>query len=173
MSSVVRGTLGYLDPEYYLSQQLTEKSDVYSFGVILLELISGKEAISNECFGDNVRSIIQWAKLHIQSGDIQAIIDPSLMNEYNTQSVWKIAEKAMMCVQPQGTLRPSMSEVLKEIQDAILIARAAEADREGNSVDIAGTSRHSSIIIGLGSLDFGGNDTHVLFDESVEQPTVR
>lgn len=45
---------------YYISQQLTEKSDVYSFGVILLELISGQEAISNERFGLNCRNIVQW-----------------------------------------------------------------------------------------------------------------
>lgn len=45
---------------YYISQQLTDKSDVYSFGVILLELISGQEAISNESFGVNCRNIVQW-----------------------------------------------------------------------------------------------------------------
>ena len=45
---------------YYISQQLTDKSDVYSFGVILLELMSGQEAISNESFGVNCRNIVQW-----------------------------------------------------------------------------------------------------------------
>lgn len=48
---------------YYISQQLTDKSDVYSFGVILLELISGQEAISNESFGVNCRNIVQWVSL--------------------------------------------------------------------------------------------------------------
>ncbi|CAN0926803.1 Probable LRR receptor-like serine/threonine-protein kinase At1g67720 [Linum grandiflorum] len=61
VSSIVRGTVGYLDPEYYISQQLTDKSDVYSFGVILLELMSGQEAISSESFGANCRNIVQWA----------------------------------------------------------------------------------------------------------------
>ena len=50
---------------YYISQQLTEKSDVYSFGVILLELISGQEAISNENFGVNCRNIVQWVSFHL------------------------------------------------------------------------------------------------------------
>ncbi|KAJ4979914.1 hypothetical protein NE237_010694 [Protea cynaroides] len=171
VSSIVRGTVGYLDPEYYISQQLTDKSDVYSFGVILLELISGQEAISNESFGINCRNIIQWAKTHIESGDIQGIIDPSLQNEFDIQSVWKIAEKAMMCVQSHGSMRPSISEVLKEIQDAILIERGAEVRREGNSDDLSRGSINSPIT--MGSIDLGVAGPYVSFDESIGHPTAR
>ncbi|KAK9158162.1 hypothetical protein Scep_004736 [Stephania cephalantha] len=172
VSGIVRGTVGYLDPEYYISQQFTEKSDIYSFGVILLELISGKEALSNEGFGIGVRSIVQWAKTHIQSGDIHAIIDPSLNDRYTIQSVWKIAEKAMMCLQPHGVMRPSISEVLKEIQEAILIEKAALAAQEGHSVESIGSIR-SSVNIGGGSMDLGTIDPPVLIDGSIEQPTPR
>lgn len=171
VSSIVRGTVGYLDPEYYISQQLTDKSDVYSYGVILLELISGQEAISNENFGVNCRNIVQWAKMHIETGDLQGIIDPSLGDEYDMQSMWKIAEKALMCVQPHGHMRPSMSEVLKEVQDAILIEKETEAVRLGNS----GASRQSllsSLNMG-GSLDLGPNDSYLSFDESISRPTAR
>jgi len=171
VSSIVRGTVGYLDPEYYISQQLTDKSDVYSFGVILLELISGQEAISNESFGVNCRNIVQWAKLHIENGDIQGIIDPSLRGEYDIQSMWKIAEKALMCVQPHGNMRPSMSEVIKEIQDAISVERGAEAVREGNSDEISRHSVHSSL--NLGSLDFATSDHYLSIDDSISRPTAR
>ncbi|XP_027928135.1 probable LRR receptor-like serine/threonine-protein kinase At1g67720 isoform X2 [Vigna unguiculata] len=171
VSSIVRGTVGYLDPEYYISQQLTDKSDVYSFGVILLELMSGQEAISNESFGINCRNIVQWAKLHIESGDIQGIIDPLLHNEYDLQSMWKIAEKALMCVQPHGHMRPSISEVLKEIQDAISIEKQAEALREGNSDDMSKNSFQSSM--NMGSMDLVGPESFLSIDESVAQPTAR
>ncbi|XP_057778995.1 probable LRR receptor-like serine/threonine-protein kinase At1g67720 [Salvia miltiorrhiza] len=171
VSSIVRGTVGYLDPEYYISQQLTDKSDVYSFGVILLELISGQEAISNENFGHNCRNIVQWAKMHIESGDLQGIIDPAL-HEYDIQSMWKIAEKALMCVQPHGSMRPWMSEVIKEIQDALAIEKGAEAVREGSSDEISRRSAHSSL--NLGSLDIGASDHHYLsIDESIARPTAR
>lgn len=171
VSSIVRGTVGYLDPEYYISQQLTDKSDVYSFGVILLELISGQEAISNESFGANCRNIVQWAKMHIESGDIQGIIDPSLRNEYDLQSMWKVAEKALMCVQPHGHMRPSISEVLKEIQDAISIEREAETVKEGNSDEMSRQSVHSSMH--MGSMDLGVAENYLSIDESIAQPTAR
>ncbi|KAL8152695.1 hypothetical protein V2J09_010455 [Rumex salicifolius] len=172
VSSIVRGTVGYLDPEYYISQQLTDKSDVYSFGVILLELISGQEAISNENFGANCRNIVQWAKLHIENGDLQGIIDPTLQGEYDIQSMWKIAEKALMCVLPHGYMRPSMAEVLKEIQDAILIEREADAVKSGNSDDISRHSLHSSANL-AGSLDMGPGENYVSFDASIENPMAR
>lgn len=170
VSSVVRGTVGYLDPEYYISQQLTDKSDVYSFGVILLELISGREAISNESFGVNCRNIVQWARLHIESGDIQGIIDPNVREDYDIQSMWKIAEKALMCVQPHGHMRPSISEVLKEIQDALLIEREALAAREGLS-DLSRNSFHSSV--NMDAFDIPGTENYVAIDESIAQPTAR
>ncbi|CAI0471559.1 unnamed protein product [Linum tenue] len=169
VSSIVRGTVGYLDPEYYISQQLTDKSDVYSFGVILLELMSGQEAISNENFGINCRNIVQWAKLHIESGDIQGIIDPILGDEYDIQSMWKIAEKALMCVQAHGHMRPSISEVLKEVQDAISIEREAKATREGVSDDMSRTSAHSSLNTDMG----GGADNFLSLGDSMARPTAR
>ncbi|KAF9593403.1 hypothetical protein IFM89_022664 [Coptis chinensis] len=155
---------------YYISQQLTDKSDVYSFGVILLELISGQEAISKESFGVNCRNIVQWAKLHVESGDIQGIIDPSLRNEFDIQSVWKIAEKAMMCVQSHGSIRPSISEVLKDIQDAIMIERGTEEARESKYGDLLVSTNSSTK---LGSPEMGVTEPYVSFDESIPQPTAR
>ncbi|KAJ0027782.1 hypothetical protein Pint_35568 [Pistacia integerrima] len=113
----------------------------------------GKREFSNE------------AKLHIESGDIQGIIDPSLGDEYDIQSMWKIAEKALMCVLPHGHIRPSISEVLKDIQDAILIEREVTAIREGNSDDMSRMSAHSSLNLGA--------ENYLSLDESIARPTAR
>ena len=75
----------------------------------------------------------------------QGIIDPLLHSDFDIQSVWKVADKAMMCIQPYGRLRPSMSEVLKEIMEAISIERGAELAIEGNSDTLSKSSKHSPL----------------------------
>lgn len=113
--------------------------------------------------------IVSQAKLHIETGDIQGIIDPSLLDEYDIQSMWKIAEKALMCVLPHGHMRPSISEVLKDIQDAIVIEREAAAARDGNSDDMSRNSLHSSLNMG----SFGGTENFLSLDESIVRPSAR
>ncbi|KAJ4807577.1 Leucine-rich repeat protein kinase family protein [Rhynchospora pubera] len=171
VSSIVRGTVGYLDPEYYISQQLTEKSDIYSFGVILLELISGHEPISNENFGINCRNIVAWARANIESGNIHAIIDPALEETYDIQSIWKIAETAILCVKPKGMQRPSITEVLKEIQEAILIEKRVHPDRE-YPLDII--SKKSMCSSGnLDATDLVQSEHNDSFDDLLLRPGLR
>ena len=68
-------------------------------------------------------------------------------------------------------MRPTISEVIKEIQDAISIERQAEALREGNSDDMSKHSFHSSM--NMGSMDLGGAESYLSIDESIAQPTAR
>ncbi|XVF37713.1 hypothetical protein REPUB_Repub20aG0033300 [Reevesia pubescens] len=75
LAELPAGTLGYLDPEYYRLHYLTTKSDVYGFGVLLLEILSGRKAIDMQYEEGN---IVEWAVPLIKSGDISAILDPSM-----------------------------------------------------------------------------------------------
>ncbi|KAK1575331.1 hypothetical protein Q3G72_004550 [Acer saccharum] len=120
-----RGTVGYLDPEYYANQQLTKKSDVYSFGVVLLELISGRKPVSVEDFGSDL-NIVHWARSLIRKGDVISIVDPILIGNVKIESIWRIAEVAIQCVKQQGYSRPRMQEIVQAIQDAIKIEKGSD-----------------------------------------------
>ncbi|PKA66970.1 putative leucine-rich repeat receptor-like protein kinase [Apostasia shenzhenica] len=115
VSTQVKGTLGYLDPEYYMSQQLTEKSDVYSFGVVMLELISAKPPI------EKGRYIVREVKVAVNRNDdellgLKQIIDPAILNTVNPSSFRRFSDIALRCVEETASDRPPMSEVVKEIE---------------------------------------------------------
>ncbi|MCD9560926.1 hypothetical protein HAX54_019789 [Datura stramonium] len=70
----VKGTMGYMDPEYYMTNQLTEKSDVYSFGVVLLEIVTGKIPIDKGRY--IVREVkMQWTRQK-DMYNLNEILDP-------------------------------------------------------------------------------------------------
>lgn len=131
ISSVARGTLGYLDPEYYASQQLTEKSDVYSFGIVLLELISGRKPITEDYGTD--WNIVHWARSLIRKGDVGSMIDPLLTGDVKLESVWRVAEVAIQCAEQHGISRPKMQEIILAIQDAVKIEKGSENNQSMSS----------------------------------------
>lgn len=131
ISSVARGTLGYLDPEYYANQQLTEKSDVYSFGIVLLELISGRKPITEDYGTD--WNIVHWARSLIRKGDVGSMMDPLLADSVKLESVWRVAEVAIQCVEQHGISRPKMQEIILAIQDAEMLEKGAENNQNMSS----------------------------------------
>ncbi|ERN15233.1 hypothetical protein AMTR_s00056p00198260, partial [Amborella trichopoda] len=78
--TIAVGTPGYVDPEYNITNKLTDKSDVYSFGIVLLELISGQPAIILE---EERLHIVHWVTPKIKTGDIVSVVDPRLQGEYD------------------------------------------------------------------------------------------
>ncbi|KAG9446455.1 hypothetical protein H6P81_012583 [Aristolochia fimbriata] len=119
VTTVVKGTAGYLDPEYYSTQQLTEKSDVYSFGVVLLELICGREPLSHAGTPDSF-NLVLWAKPYLQAGAFE-IVDESLRGTYDVESMRKVASVATRSVERDASQRPTMAEVLAELKAAYSI----------------------------------------------------
>jgi serine/threonine protein kinase len=127
ISTVVKGTAGYLDPEYYTKQQLTDKSDVFSFGIVLLELICGRPPINKLLHDENQWNIGHWVRPYLQSGDIHAIIDKALNNDFKLESMWKVIETAMLSIEPTNANRPTMQEVVCDLKEAIKIEEKAKS----------------------------------------------
>ncbi|GKB25376.1 kinase RLK-Pelle-WAK family protein [Tanacetum coccineum] len=115
LTTLVKGTFGYLDPEYFLSSQFTEKSDVYSFGVVLLELLTGERPISLTRFGEN-RSLATHFMLAVEEGRVMSIFDAMVIKEGTRDELLAVANLAMRCLNFNGKNRPTMKEVAVELE---------------------------------------------------------
>lgn len=122
VTTIVKGTSGYLDPEYFETQRLTQKSDVYSFGIVLLEILSGREPLIEEKHSKTKWRISDWARKLMQDGNAETIVDPALGKDYDVESMLKVAELALFSVEARSIHRPSMSEVVKQLKEALAIA---------------------------------------------------
>ncbi|XP_039049252.1 probable leucine-rich repeat receptor-like protein kinase At5g49770 isoform X2 [Hibiscus syriacus] len=115
VSTQVKGTMGYLDPEYYMSQQLTEKSDVYSFGVLMLEIVTSRRPI------ERGKYIVREVRMSMDKSkslyNLQQILDQSIGFGTSSKGLERFVDLAMRCVEESGADRPTMGEVVKEIED--------------------------------------------------------
>ncbi|XP_012440628.1 cysteine-rich receptor-like protein kinase 25 isoform X2 [Gossypium raimondii] len=107
----VVGTYGYMAPEYALEGLFSNKSDVYSFGVLMLEILSGKR---NRGFyhQDCGQSLLTYAGLLWNEGKGQELIDPNIAGNCAIQEVLRWIHIALLCVQDDPALRPTMSSAI-------------------------------------------------------------
>lgn len=125
VSTNVKGTFGYLDPEYIMSQQLTEKSDVYSFGVVLLEVLCARRAIDTMLPRDQM-NLAEWGMLCKKKGLLEQIVDTSIKNEIDPSSLRKFSETAEKCLQEDANDRPTMGDVLWDLEYAFQLQQTAK-----------------------------------------------
>ncbi|KAB5568534.1 hypothetical protein DKX38_002327 [Salix brachista] len=115
LSTMVQGTLGYLDPEYLHTSQLTDKSDVYSFGVVLMELLTGMKVISFDR-PEGERNLSAYFLCALKEDRLIHILQDCMVNQDNMRQVKEVANIARKCVRIRGEERPSMKEVAMELE---------------------------------------------------------
>ncbi|KAL2477268.1 Protein kinase superfamily protein [Forsythia ovata] len=127
----IRGTPGYMDPEYVVTRELTDKSDVYSYGVVLLELVTARRAIQ-----DNKNLELR----------ITELVDPNLGDAFEFDQLQTIVEIVRWCTQKEGRARPSIKQVLRLLYESTEVmhsgfVEAVEDEEYGETEGRGRTSR--------------------------------
>ncbi|VAI91802.1 unnamed protein product [Triticum turgidum subsp. durum] len=125
--TTMRGTIGYLAPEWISGQPIGAKADVYSFGMVLFELISGRRNSERygevEAAGTGARESLTffpvWAAGKVVEGEVGAVADPRLHGEVMPEELERACRVACWCIQDEEAHRPTMAQVLQALEGAI------------------------------------------------------
>ncbi|XP_074582090.1 receptor-like protein kinase HERK 1 [Curcuma longa] len=134
VSAAVKGSFGYLDPEYFQRQQLTEKSDVYSFGVVLLEVLCARPVI-NPTLPREMVNLAEWGMKWQMKGELEQVADVRIAASIKPESLRKFGLTIEKCLADSGTERPSMGDVLWNLEYVLQLQEADAGDSEINSIN--------------------------------------
>ncbi|KAK1371560.1 Receptor-like serine/threonine-protein kinase [Heracleum sosnowskyi] len=114
LATLVQGTFGYIDPEYFHSGIFTQKSDVYSFGVVLVELLTGAKVVSFDREEED-RNLSMYFLSAMEDDRLYTILEPRVRYEGHAEQLRGVAELAKRCLRIEGAKRPTMMEVEEEL----------------------------------------------------------
>ncbi|KAG2665806.1 hypothetical protein I3760_15G025300 [Carya illinoinensis] len=153
LTTLVQGTFGYLDPEYFHTSHLTEKSDVYSFGVVLAELLTGKKVISF-IRPESERNLATYFVSMVEENRLLEILDDHIYNGSNAKELKKVANVAKRSLSVKGDDRPTMKEVAL-VLDGLRVKekqRKKEANFDTEEIEylLSASTHYSSIDVSVG-----------------------
>ncbi|XP_021981190.1 receptor-like protein kinase FERONIA isoform X2 [Helianthus annuus] len=135
VNASVKGTFGYLDPEYFYTRKLTRKSDVYSYGIVLFELLSGRLAVDERNEEDEC-SLVRWAQRCVKERKLDQIVDSNIKGTISAKCLKRFAQIADRCVHNDPKERPSMTQVVASLQALSVLQE--KSNHSGESSNIMG-----------------------------------
>ncbi|EXC35097.1 G-type lectin S-receptor-like serine/threonine-protein kinase SD2-2 [Morus notabilis] len=188
--ATMRGTWGYVAPEWISGVAITTKADVYSYGMTLIELIGGRrnvEAPPSASGGREGGAVPEkwffppWAARQIIEGNIAAVIDHRLGSGYNVEEAQRVALVAVWCIQDDEAVRPTMGMVVKMLEGVVevtvppapklLQALVSGESFHGVKVDSTGLSPNNQRLSNAGSESSLGNASSPVNDVNDTQPS--
>ncbi|CAI9293692.1 unnamed protein product [Lactuca saligna] len=137
VNTLVKGTFGYIDPNYYTTGRLNRKSDVYSFGVILLELLRRKRAV-DETLDEEQWGLVPWAQESIKQGNLKNIIDYSIRRQISPKCLRKFVRIAERCLHINPKQRPTMAEVVVVLDSVLTLQQKIDSSFQAAGKTIYG-----------------------------------
>ncbi|XP_028795605.1 receptor-like protein kinase FERONIA [Neltuma alba] len=134
ISTLVKGSIGYMDPEYYTCQILTEKSDLYSFGVVLLEALCGRPPILRAVEREQ-QNLVEWFRKCVDQNEICETVDPNLKGSITEECLNAYTEIALKCLANNGNERPSMGDVMLGLESLMESLNEAEKKKLGGTLN--------------------------------------
>lgn len=116
LMSNMRGTRGYLAPEWLHNAPITTKSDVFSFGMVLLELCSGRKNLDLNAVDQDKLYLPTWALSLKEEGRLLELIDARLLEDYDKGQALILIEAALACIRDDPPLRPSMGMIVRILE---------------------------------------------------------
>ncbi|XP_052158609.1 senescence-induced receptor-like serine/threonine-protein kinase [Oryza glaberrima] len=158
ISTVAAGTLGYLDPEYHATFQLTVKTDVYSFGIVLLEIVTGQPPVFMD---PQTIHLPNWVRQKIARGSIHDVVDKKLLDQYDATHLQTVIDLAMNCLENASIDRPSMTEVVSVLKVCLPISSerqsATSTPRKKNVMDAEIPRQFQLMISGASTTSYEGS----------------
>ncbi|KAG5021976.1 hypothetical protein JHK85_018318 [Glycine max] len=125
--SRIRGTRGYMAPEWVFNLQITSKVDVYSYGIVVLEMITGRSPMigvqvtelgADQSHNERLATWVRERRRKAREGEcwVEQIVDPTLGSDYDVEQMEILTTVALECVEEEKDVRPSMSQVVERLQ---------------------------------------------------------
>jgi len=126
VSTMVKGSIGYLDPECYLRNRLTLKSDVYSFGVVLLEVLCARPPLDHSLDKKKVSMVALFKKCYNDGVVVEEMVDPFIKDSITSECLKCYCQMVLSCLLGDGNERMSMSDVVGTLELALKLVMSGE-----------------------------------------------